>query len=157
MRVDYGLAVSGIFGLERAMAKDRIDPRRESLPEAPSDNPNKGALAAVIDGQNVVLSEALHWVEDGEHVISSCEFQVASSGDSFREAFEQMIDNLFEEVHLLSARIRKNEAAPNELDEALLLAERFTEIAELEEARLRESDAARAIGRRRRLNRATVG
>ena len=145
--------LSANFGLERAMSKDRVDPRRESLPDAPPDNPNRGALAVVVDGQSVVLSEALHWVEDGEHVISSCEFQVASSAGSFREAFEQMIENLFEEVYLLNARIRKNEAAPNELDEALLLAERFTQIAELENARLKEADAARATGRRRRRSR----
>jgi hypothetical protein len=135
------------------MGKDRIDPRKKSLPEASPDNPNNGAVAVEIDGQSVVLTEAQHWVEDGEHVIVSVEFQVSSSGDSFLEAFEQIIDNLFEETRSLNARIRDNDAAPNELDEALRLAERFTQIAELEERRLRELEAARIAGRRRRLNR----
>lgn len=135
------------------MGKDRIDPRKKSLPETSPDNPNIGSVTVEIDGESVVLTEAQHWVEDGEHVIVSVEFQVSSSGETFLEAFEQVIDNLFEEARSLNARIRDNEAAPNELDEALRLAERFTKIAELEECRLRELEAARLAGRRRRLNR----
>jgi hypothetical protein len=129
-----------------------LDPARESPPEATADNPNEGAVCLVIDDTDKIkLTDALHWVEEGEHIISSTEFQVASSGDTFFEAFLHMVDNLLQEARSLGKLIEDADAAPNEREEALALFARLQEIVEAEEkAERRREEAARSHTRRRR-------
>jgi chemotaxis protein histidine kinase CheA len=105
----------------------------------------------VDDTDKIKLTDALHWVEDGEHIISSTEFQVASSGESFVDAFLHMVDNLLQEARSLGALIEDSQAAPNEREEALALFARLQEIVEAEEkAERRREEAARSHKRRRR-------
>jgi hypothetical protein len=130
-----------------------LDPARESPPEATADNPNEGAVCLMIDekGEIIKLTDALHWIEDGEHIISSTEFQVASSGASFSDAFLQMMDNLIQEARSLGKLIEDANAAQNEREEALTLFTRLQELVEAEEkAQRRQEEAAQSHTRRRR-------
>ena len=115
----------------------RLDPATSSPAEATAENPNEGALVIVVDSQGVKeevqLSKALHWTEAGRHYISSTEFQVSSSGETFGEAYRSMLDNLFEEARSLAEAIQAADAAPNEREEALALFARIQCIVEVEE------------------------
>jgi hypothetical protein len=139
-----------------------LDPARESPPEATADAPNEGALVMTVDGdqsEQVVLTNALHWQEDGEHIISSTEFQVASSGETFADAYLQMVDNLLQEALSLGKLIEDAEAAPNEREEALALFTRFQQMIAMEERaqrRQEEEEAARLAKHRRRRRKRAV-
>lgn len=135
------------------MSTERVDPRRESPPDATPEQPNQGAITVNIDGDEVVLTEAVHWVEDGEHIIASTEFQVAADAPNFREVFFQFVDRLLDESRSLNTLIRSGEAAENERDEGLRLAERIAEIVTLEEHAQRRREAAHRAFRSRRLSR----
>lgn len=129
-----------------------LDPARESPPAATADCPNEGAVVLAFDGgDQVKFTNALHWVEDGEHIISSTEFQVASSGGTFADAFLQMVDNLLQEARSLGKLIEDAKAAPNEREEALALFTRLQEIVSAEEKVQRRSEqaATKPLKRRR--------
>lgn len=129
-----------------------LDPARESPPDAPEARPNEGALILEVDGERIPLTEALHWVEDGEHIIASTEFQVAASGDTFWDAYLHMAESLVEEAQSLVSLIQDADAAPNERDEALALFQRFQRVMAAEEnaQRQREQKEARKFALRRR-------
>jgi hypothetical protein len=132
---------------------NHLDPARESPPSATADCPNEGAVVLAVDGgDSVKFTDALHWEEDGEHIISSTEFQVSASGETFAEAFLQMVDNLLQEARSLGRLIEDAEAAPNEREEALALFTRLQQLVETEEKaqRRREEAAAKPFNRRRR-------
>jgi hypothetical protein len=138
-----------------------LDPARESPPAATADQPNQGAVVMSIEGDDesqVLITNALHWQEDDEHIISSTEFQVASSGETFADAYQQMVDNLLQEALSLAKLIEDAEAAQNEREEALALFTRFQQVIAMEEKAQRhqeaEEAARRARHRRRRRKRA---
>ena len=111
-----------------------LDPLRDTPPDATADAPNQGAVVLVVDGQErIILTEALHWTEGGEHVIASTEFQVSAAAPTFAEAYTDLIDNLLEEAQALMGLIHDAKAAPNERDEALELFSRLQRIVQAEE------------------------
>lgn len=112
---------------------ESINPRRQAPPVASVDDPNVGALTCTIGGKDLLITRAIHWVEGGEHIISSTEFQVSGSGETFGAAFHAVVEGLTDEASDLVELMASGEAAPNEIEECKLLSQRFTAIIEANE------------------------
>lgn len=125
------------------MGTRAVDPTRQELNFADREHPNYGAIAVRVDGELITLTRAIHWVEDGLHYVASSEFQVAASGESFREAFFAARDALLYEARCLSELIESGDAAPNEVRDAAELGQRIAMILEAEESAVQRREAAR--------------
>ena len=64
------------------MTEVGIDPRRDSPQAGSPDQPAQGGVVIAVDGTEVRLTDALYWIEDGEHTIASSEFQVAATPEA---------------------------------------------------------------------------
>jgi hypothetical protein len=159
---DFRLRLEFCFGVrsmgippqdERSMSEGLIDPRRDSPEAGLPDQPATGSIVIEVGDDRVVLTDALYWVEDGEHTIASSEFQVAATADSFRAAYAQMLDNLAAEARSLGVLIREGDAAPNEIEEGLELLDRFAELSELQQKAERKRELEKRALRRRTIQR----
>jgi hypothetical protein len=71
-----------------------------------------------------VISEALYWVEDDQHVLRSTEFDVIADGATFDEALGRFVQNA-EDFADYIADLGAAEITPAEADVAVALLERF--------------------------------
>jgi hypothetical protein len=90
--------------------------------------PEPGCATLSFDGREVVLSDAIRWIEaDGHHVIRSVEFDVNAAGSTFDEALGAFIDNVFDFAFYL-AELSADERAENEEEMFQTLAPRLFQI-----------------------------
>jgi hypothetical protein len=102
-----------------------------SAPEAP----DTGQVCA----HGVRLSSAVHWVEDGEHIIRSTEFDLIASGPTLDDAVNAFVDNAEDHVRFIGDLVRQERATEHEVEVASTLMQRFLTAYEHMEDELREA------------------
>lgn len=117
----------------------------------------------MISLEGVLISEALHWVEDGHYIFRSTEFDVIAGATTSQEAIAKFIDKAEDLATYLAelAHDAEAETTHEEGDLAILLLTRFRDAYQagakrLENERLRRQILARIRGRRGDSHRAWV-
>lgn len=121
--------------------------------DAPSEQaPENGCIGRF----DVVLSEVEHWVEDGDHVFRSLEFDVIAGDPDKGRAITKFIDNALDFRDYLDGL---EDRAENEDEMLQLLNSRFSRVAsalEGQERARREKLISISLGGRRRRQRADL-
>jgi hypothetical protein len=73
----------------------------------------------------VTVSEGLHWLEDGVHVIRSSEYDLMGQGDDLHEAVRDFVGQAFDLFAYLTAEIEQRDATDHELRMAAVLGSRL--------------------------------
>lgn len=95
--------------------------------DAISDVPTEDAPEhGVICREGVVVSDVLHWVEDGDHVFRSTEFDVIAGDADLATAADKFVQNA-EDLADFYVDARRD-LTEIELEHAIRLLQRFTEI-----------------------------
>jgi hypothetical protein len=119
------------------------------------DAPEPGRVVAA----GATVSEGLHWLEDGSHVIRSSEFDLMGQGDDLDEAVDDFIGQALDLLWYLNGEIERNEASDYEVRLAGVLggrlAQAYRRVNEDREAeeKQREPFIALSFGRRHKRQR----
>jgi hypothetical protein len=117
--------------------------------------PEHGRVVAA----GVTVSEGMHWLEDGVHVIRSSEFDLMGQGDDLDEAVGDFIGRALDLLWYLNGEIERGEATDYEIRLAGVLgarlAQAYGQVSEDREARgkQREPFIALSFGRRHKRQR----
>lgn len=117
------------------------------------EGPEHAATPGLASRFDIVVSEGEHWVEDGEHVLRSTEFDVIAGDPDFERALAKFIDK-HEDLWIYLSQVE--ELTDNENETFLALAPRFVAIHrefERREEERRERLINISFGRVRRLQR----
>jgi hypothetical protein len=124
--------------------------------DAPTEEaPDLGCVVAA----GVTLSEGMHWLEDGAHVIRSSEFELIGEGDDLDEAVRSFIGHALDLLAYLTEEIERGEATDHEIRVAGVLGSRlaqaYRKVSEDREAqeKQREPFIALSFGRRHKRQR----
>ncbi|MDQ8046445.1 MAG: hypothetical protein AAGC46_16170 [Solirubrobacteraceae bacterium] len=98
-----------------------------------AESPGVGAISAF----GVTLTEALHWVEHGCHVLDSTEFQVVVHAETFDEALEKLGDGVLSYAIYLAGL---EDRAENENEMLAVLTPRVMEFAKRLDKAEREAE-----------------
>jgi len=75
----------------------------------------------------VTLSEGMHWLEEGAHVIRSSEFELIGEGDDLDEAVRSFIGHALDLLAFLTEEIERGEATNHEVRVAGVLGARLAQ------------------------------
>jgi hypothetical protein len=103
-----------------------------------ADKPEIGCISL----GGVPLSQVAYWVEDGEHVFRSTEYDVLAAAPDFAGAVVKFIENSEDYAKFIADLFREDEASLEEAEVALTLIQRFAEVYR------QQRDAARQEARR---------
>lgn len=117
-----------------------IEQQRQPLPT--EENPELGAVRF----EEVPITEAEHWVEDGLHVFRSTEFDVTAAAPDEWEAARKLLRNVEDYGQHLVA-IGADELTVEEARVALTILERFLQGYRNAEARMQRESLPRRVGR----------
>ena len=73
----------------------------------------------------ITLSEGMHWLEDGAHVIRSSEFELIGEGDDLDEAVRNFVGHALDLLTYLNEEIERGEATDHEVRVAGVLGARL--------------------------------
>jgi len=96
----------------------------------------------VIGLGGVEISQVAYWVEDGEHVFRSTEYDVIGADLDFNRAVVKFIENSEDYARFIADRFKENDASIDEAEVALTLIQRFAEVYQ------RQRDSAQEDARR---------
>jgi hypothetical protein len=112
--------------------------------------PDPGRVVAA----GVTLSEGMHWLEDGAHVIRSSEFELIGEGDDLDEAVRSFIGHALDLLAYLTEEIERGEATDHEVRVAGVLgarlAQAYRQVSEDREAQEKQREPFIALSFRRR-------
>jgi hypothetical protein len=119
--------------------------------------PEHGRVVAA----GVTVSDGVHWLEDGVHVIRSSEFDLMGQGDDLDDAVTDFIGQALDLLWYLNGEIERDEATDHEIRLAGVLgarlAQAYRQVSEEREAREKQREPFRALSfgrrhKRQRLN-----
>jgi hypothetical protein len=119
------------------------------------DAPELGRVVAA----GAIVSEGMHWLEDGVHVIRSSEFDLMGQGDDLDEAVDDFVGEALDLLWYLNGEIERNEASDYEVRIAGVLgarlAQAYRQVSEDRETqeKQREPFIALSFGRRHKRQR----
>lgn len=123
----------------------------------PSDLPTEDAPDyGTLGWLGVEISEVAHWIEDGDHVFRSLEFDVFAGDPDEQQAVGKFVDNALDFRDYLDCL---EDRADNEDEMLQLLNSRFSRVAsalDREERARQDKRVSITIGRRRRRHRADL-
>jgi hypothetical protein len=119
--------------------------------------PDVGRVVAA----GVTLSEGMHWLEDGAHVIRSTEFELIGEGDDLDEAVRNFVGHALDLLAFLNDEIERGEATEHEVRVAGVLGARlgqaYRQVSEDREATAKQRERSTRLSfarrhKRQRLN-----
>jgi hypothetical protein len=120
-----------------------------ATPSPTAEAPDAGMVCV----HGVRLSSAVRWIEGGEHVIRSTEFDLLASGQALEDAVNAFVDNAEDQVRFVADLIRQERATEHEVEAASLLMQRFLSAYEHIEQELQEAYRPRRMLSLRRRHR----
>lgn len=87
-------------------------------------NPETGCIT----DHDVTLSAAERWQEDGFWVIRSLEFDLIGSGETVQDAVDDFERRFYDLMQLYAELANRGDAAPHEVDRAILMVARISEV-----------------------------
>lgn len=92
------------------------------VPDQPQDiSSEHGELV----NHGVTITHGVYWIDDGNHVFRSTQFDVFGEGDTRQAALDVFSDNMYDHLEHLYELVRSEQATAHELEAFVILSERY--------------------------------